>query len=50
MWKIFRLFLNIIWLCDVLDLSGFEFLDTTYPINTLWWIIIWILVGSINND
>lgn len=50
MWNIFQLALNLVWLGDILNLKGFEMLDTTYPVNTLWWIAIWVIVGGINNS
>lgn len=50
MWNIFRFFVEITWICDILNLKGFEMLDTTYPINTLWWIVIWMIIGGINSN
>lgn len=47
MYKIFYNLVQIIWVLDVLDLPGLEFLDTTYPINGLaWFIILFILLDS----
>lgn len=43
-WKVFRYALNLIWFADVLNLNDMKFLDTTIPINTIWWIIIWCTV------
>lgn len=50
MWNIFRFLLEIAWIGDVLNLKGFEILDTTYSVNTLWWIAIWLIVYGINEQ
>ena len=39
-----KLFLRIVWLLDVLNVPGMEFLDTTIPVNGLLWLLIWIFV------
>ena len=36
--------IKIIWLLDILNIPGMEFLDTTLPINTIVWLLIWIFV------
>lgn len=36
--------LKIIWLLDVINIPGMEFLDTTLPINGLIWLLIWIFI------
>lgn len=36
--------LIIFWIFDVLNLPFMEKFDTTYPINTLAWLLIWIFV------
>ncbi len=45
--------LILLWILDTIDLPQLECLDTTYPINTLAWWLIWIFVigesGSKNN-
>lgn len=42
--KLFRMILTIIWILDILNIPQMEALDTTIPINTLAWILIWIFV------
>lgn len=42
--KLFRTILTIIWILDILNISQLQVLDTTIPINTLAWILIWIFV------
>ncbi len=44
MYKIFNAVLTIVWVCDILNFPQFEFLDTTYPVNTLGWFLIWSLM------
>ncbi|HZK71087.1 MAG TPA: hypothetical protein VFD03_06155 [Clostridia bacterium] len=34
----------LIWVLDILNIKQLECLDTTYPVNTLAWILIWIVV------
>ena len=46
MYKIFYSLLTIVWILDIIDLPQLACLDTTYPINTLAWILIWIFVPS----
>lgn len=43
-WRVFKYALNLIWFADILNLNDMKFLDTTIPINTVWWIIIWATV------
>lgn len=38
------LLIELIWLIDVLNIKGFEFLDTTFGFNTLFWSIIFIFI------
>lgn len=42
--KLFRTILTIIWILDILNIPQLQVLDTTIPINTLAWILIWIFV------
>ena len=44
MYKLFIALLRIVWALDVLDFPCMEFLDTTYPINFLAWILIFMLL------
>lgn len=46
MFKVLKTILIIIWVVDILNFTQFQFLDTTYPINTLAWLLIWILIPS----
>lgn len=38
--------LTIIWILDILNIHGMEFLDTTLPINGLAWFLIWLLIPN----
>ena len=42
--KVLDKIIKIIWLLDILNFPFMEILDTTIPINTLAWILIWIFV------
>ena len=46
MYKIFVALLNIIWVLDILNLPFMEFMDTTYPINGLAWLLIWLVLPA----
>lgn len=36
--------LLIFWILDITDMPFMEMFDTTYPMNTLFWWLIWIFV------
>ena len=44
MYKLFRALLTIIWILDVANLEVMAFLDTTVPINTGLWLLIWLAI------
>lgn len=44
MYKIFEACLTIFWIMDIIDLPFMQMFDTTYPVNTLAWILIWIFL------
>jgi hypothetical protein len=44
MFKIFKTILIIVWIIDILNFKCVQCLDTTYPVNTLAWFLIWILI------
>lgn len=46
MYKTFLALLSIVWICDILNMPFAECLDTTYPINTWVWLLIWIFVPA----
>lgn len=48
MYKIFKAILTIIWILDILNIPQMEILDTTIPINTLAWLLIWIFIPESN--
>lgn len=33
----------IFWICDILNLPFMEMFDTTYPLNTLFWFIVFVV-------
>ena len=46
MYKIFNAILTIVWVLDILNVPCMEVLDTTIPINTLGWFLIWLFIPS----
>lgn len=46
MYKLGVAILTIIWVLDILNIPCMEFLDTTIPINTLGWFLIWVFIPS----
>lgn len=45
--NIIRLALVLLWIFDITNMPFMEMFDTIYPINTLVWLLIWILVIGI---
>lgn len=50
MFKVFEAILRIIWVFDIINLPFMEALDTTYPINTLAWFLIWALLPTVKKE
>lgn len=50
MYKLFYAILTLIWILDILNFPQFEILDTTYPINTLGWFLIWVFIPSASSN
>lgn len=46
MYKVFYAALTIFWVLDVCNMPFMQMFDTTYPINELFWILVWILLPS----
>jgi len=42
MYKIFYGVVSIIWVLDIINMPFMEFLDTTYLVNELAWLLIWL--------
>ena len=42
-----RLFIFLFWICDILNMPFMEMFDTTYPLNTMFWILAIIFLGGI---
>ena len=49
MYKIFVALLDIIWVLDILNLPFMEFMDVDIPINTLAWLLIFLVLPSTTN-
>lgn len=43
----FNALVIIFWILDILNLGFMEMFDTTYPLNTLFWILYFLLVPSL---
>lgn len=37
---------TIFWILDVCNMPFMEMFDTTYPLNTLFWLLVWLLCSS----
>lgn len=44
---IIRIILVLLWILDITNMPFMEMFDTTYPINTLVWLLIWIFIIGI---
>lgn len=42
MWDLIFIF----WICDILNLPFMEIFDTTYPLNELFWFLVFVLYGE----
>lgn len=42
-----KTFCTLFWICDILNMPFMEVFDTTYPFNTLFWILVVIFCGGI---
>lgn len=45
--KIIKIVVILFWLMDILNLPFMEIFDTTYPLNTLFWVLVFIICGGI---
>lgn len=50
MYKFFYALLTIFWILDICDFSFMEIFDTTYPINTGFWFLIWMLIPAASTN
>ena len=46
MYKTFKALITLVWIADILNLPQVEMLDTTYPINFLAWLLIFMFIPS----
>ena len=46
MYKLGKAILVVIWILDILNIPCMECLDTTIPINTFAWFLIWCFLPS----
>ena len=43
-----RTFILLFWICDILNMPFMEMFDTTYPLNTLFWLLVFVLGGGVS--
>ncbi len=43
-----RLFILLFWIFDILNMPFMEMFDTTYPLNTLFWILVFVFGGGVS--
>ena len=46
-YAIFYSLLTITWILDIINLPFMKILDTTYPINELAWLLIWLFMPTV---
>ena len=49
MYKTLYAVVSIFWLFDIFDLPFMQMFDTTYPINTFAWFLIWVCLPCAAN-
>ena len=42
-----KILITLFWICDILNMPFMKMFDTTYPLNTLFWILVCIFCGGI---
>ena len=50
MYKLFYGALSVFWVLDICNIPFMEMFDTTYPINSLVWLLIWMVLPSTSHD
>lgn len=48
--QLIKLLILIFWILDITDMPFMEMFDTTYPMNTLFWWLIWIFVLGFSEE
>ena len=48
MWIVYliRCAITVFWILDICNMPFMEMFDTTYPLNALFWFLIWIFLGG----
>lgn len=49
MYKTVYFLVHVIWILDIINIPQMEFLDTTIPINTLAWFLIFLFMPSVGD-
>ena len=45
---VIKLFIILFWILDILNMPFMEMFDATYPLNTLFWILVFTFCGGIS--
>lgn len=45
-----KMFIMLFWICDILNMPFMEVFDITYPLNTMFWILVFVFCGGINTS
>lgn len=48
MYRLFYIALTIFWIFDIINMPFMKIFDTTYPVNGLAWLLIWIFIPGTN--
>lgn len=46
--KVMKMSIIIFWILDILNMPFMEIFDTKYPLNTLFWLLVFIFVLGVN--
>ena len=46
--SLIRTAVTLFWIMDILNMPFMEIFDTTYPLNTMFWILVFALCGGVN--
>lgn len=48
--NLLKFLITIFWILDITDMPFMQMFDTTYPMNTLFWWLIWIFVSGFSDE
>lgn len=50
MYKIVQLAIIIFWILDICNMPFMEIFDTTYPLNEVFWLLVWVFAPKGGDD